>query len=266
MSDIAFKTANVVTTELGRINQLSAAVATKFLLLKETTLNAKYGILPNATINTFPRIRYFGIGIKGCASISSEMNITQPYMPSPANMDLYQPIPFRCTRNELSATEAAKYRLHREVTINGTTYHQYWLKLLEFETDTPIITTVNGNIETSKQLDTANLTPTPTELSPTDVSNSTGPRTEVSLTAIRRVTGAEVTEVINAMYGGDLRRARISEFGLYSGVEAVDNSQKPEAVYVQLASHMCTVGHDLSNPDSTLIERCVLQNGALIQV
>ena len=88
MSEVAYKTSIVTTTELGRINQLSATVATKFLVLPDTTLNKKYNVLTEASITTFPRIRYFGIGIKGYANISSENNIAQPYQPSPSDMDL----------------------------------------------------------------------------------------------------------------------------------------------------------------------------------
>lgn len=269
MSATAFKTQNVVTTELGRINQLTASVATKFLQLDDTTINAKRGVLVGSKITTFPRIRYFGIGIRGYANISSENNIAQPYQPKASNMDLYEPIPFRCVKTPLAKDEAAKYRMVTRVEIGGTTYFQYWLKLLEFETDQPKLTTVTGNRESSYTLDTSNLNPSPTDLVGTDVSNSGGSSTEVSITAIRRVTGAEVCEVIETMYGGDLRRARISEFGLYSGIEKTasdpDIGQYSEAAYVQLASHMCCIGHDLSNVNAVLTERCVIQNGVLIQ-
>lgn len=272
MSEVAYKTSIVTTTELGRINQLSATVATKFLVLPDTTLNKKYNVLTEASITTFPRIRYFGIGIKGYANISSENNIAQPYQPSPSDMDLYEPIPFRCVPTPLSQTEAAKYRMVTKVTLNGRTYYQYWLKLLEFETDQPKLTTVTGNREVSHILNTSNLYPTPTNLTGTDVSSSIGSRSEVSVTAIRRVTGEEVCEVIGVMYGGDLRRARISEFGLYSGIEKAQCTLDGipytynEAAYVQLASHMCMIGHDLSSVNSSIDERCVIQTGAVIQI
>lgn len=268
MSDIAFKTSNVVTTELGRINQLAAAVATKFPQLDDTTLNSKYDILKGTKLDTFPRIRYFGIGINGYANISAKNNIAQPYQPKSSNMDLYTPIPFRCTKVPLSQQEAAQYRLVQPMTINGETYYCYWLKLLEFESEYPKITMITGNRETSYSLDTSNLTPTPTNLVGTDVANANGSTTEVSITAIRKVTGAEVVEVINAMFGGDLRKARISEFGLYSGIEKTNSIEGieytyPEAAYVQLASHMCCIGHDLSAIGSSITERVVISNGSL---
>lgn len=273
MNETACKTSHVVTTELGRINQLTASVATKFMMLEDTTINKKRGVvLPTFKLTTYPRIRYFGIGIRGAACVSTENNIMQPYMPSAANMDLYQPIPFRCVKDyPLSIADAANYRIITETEIDGHKYYQYWLKLLEFQTDTPKLTSIANGREQSWTLDTAYLNPTPTDLLPTDASSSIGNRTSVSVTAVRRVLGSEVTEVINAMYGGDLRKARISEFGLYSGVETTASnpdigggSPYAEAGYVQLASHMCTIGHDLSDPNSELIEQCVIENGALI--
>lgn len=264
----AFTTSHVVTTELGRINQLSASVATKFLQLTDTTLNHKYKVLENEPLTTFPRIRYFGIGINGCSAISSENNIVQPWVPRASNMDLYEPIPFRCTATPLPSDEALKYRMVTRQSVNGVKYYMYWLKLLEID-DQPKITQITGNRQSSYALDTSNLYPHPTDLVGSDVSNSGGTRTQASVTAIRRVTGAEIQEAINIIYNGDLRRARISEFGLYSGIEktatieGVDGSY-PEAAYVQLASHMCCIGHDLSNPRSSIVEQCVIQNGTLI--
>jgi hypothetical protein len=274
MSEITYATSHVCVTELGRINQLAASVATKFLKLDDTTLNAKYGVKTNFQIKTYPRIRYFGIGIRGCACISSESGIMQPYVPSPSNMDLYQPIPFRCVPiSEAGSVDLSKYRMLKVAEIGGTKYLQCWLKLLEFETDTPKLTSIANGKEQSWTMDTSNLYPTPVALNPTDVSSSIGIRTEVSVTAIRRVTGAEVCEVMKVMYGGDLRKARISEMGLYSGIETTNQisdinsgASFAEAGYVQLATHMCTVGHDLSDEKAVLEERCVIQNGALIQL
>lgn len=278
MSTTIYKTSNVVTTELGRLNQLSAAVATGYIQRPTTTINYKRGVLKDETINQYPRIRYFGIGIRGYANITSENNIAQPFMPSPANMDLYEPIPFRCVPEPLSQEEAQKYRMVVKTTIGGKVYYQYWLKLLEFETDTPKLTEIKDNQESSYIFDNANLNPVPTDLIGTDVTTSDKIVTQVSLTAIRKITGAEVTEVINAMYGGDLRRARISELGLYTGVEKAgvslsdsftDNTVKytyNEAAHVQLASHLCCVGYDLSNPETVVTERCVIENGSAIRV
>lgn len=273
MSD-SLKTVNVVTTELARINQLAASVATKFLEMKETTINSKRGILPSAGVTTFPRIRYFGIGINGCSAVSSDLSTIKPWYPSPANMDLYEPIPFRVVESPLSKAEASKYRMVTKENYGGVDYYCYWLKLLEFESESPRLTTVNGTTQTSYALDISNLHPTPLEMNSVDVSNSDGTRTEIALTAIRRITNAEVKEAINVIYKGNLLKARISEFGLYSGIEVQNVSgdglgipySYTEAAYVQLASHMCCMGYDLSADNALLEERVTLMNGALVRV
>lgn len=270
----SLKTANIVTTELGRINQLASSCAVKFLEMKNTTLNAKYNILPDAGVTTFPRIRYFGIGINGCSAVSSDLSTIKPWYPSPANMDLYTPIPFRVVATPLPKTEAQKYRMVTKQEFGGVEYYCYWLKLLEFDSDTPRLTTVNGTSQTSYLLDASNLNPTPTTMSPVDVSNSNGTRTEVSVTAIRRITNEEVKEAISVIHGGNLLKARISEFGLYSGIEVQNVPgdglgipyQYTEAAYVQLASHMCTMGYDVSSDDAEIEERVVIGNGALVRI
>ena len=161
MVGVTFKTSNVVTTELGRINQLATAVASKFPQLNETTLNTKYNILKDEKIDTFPRIRYFGIGINGYANIGGDPSVDQPYMPKSSDMDLYTPIPFRCVKTPLTSTEAAVYRMVEKRVIDEETYYLYWLKLLEFESEYPKVTSIAGNRETSYALDTSNLYPTP---------------------------------------------------------------------------------------------------------
>lgn len=270
----AIKTVNVVTTELGRINQLAASVAVKFLEMKATTINAKRNVLPNAKVTTFPRIRYFGIGINGCSAVSSDLSVIKPWYPSPSNMDLYEPIPFRMVVSSLPQAEAAKYRMVTRETYNGVTYYCYWLKLLEFDSDTVSLTSVNGTTQSSYVVDTANLTPVPSSQNAVDVSNADGTRTEVSISAVRRITEEEVKEAISIIYGGNLLKARISEFGLYSGIEvaSVDGSDLgipysyTEAAYVQLASHMCTMGYDCSSDRASIEERITLQDGSLVRV
>lgn len=268
----AIKTVNVVTTELGRINQLASSVAVKYLEMKGTTINAKRGVLPNAQVTTFPRIRYFGIGINGCAALSSDLSIIKPWYPSPSNMDLYEPIPFRMTTEPLSKAEAAKYRMVTYEEHNGTWYYCYWLKLLEFDSDTVSLTSVNGTMQSSYVVDIANLNPVPSAQNAIDVSNADGTRTEISVSAIRRVTEEEVKEAISILYGGNLLKARISEFGLYTGIEVANVTHEripypyTEAAYVQLASHMCTMGYDVSSDRASIEERVTIQDGSLVRI
>ena len=82
------------------------------------------------------------------------------------------------------------------------------------------------------------------------------------------VWGEEVIEAINVLYGGNLLKAKISELGLYTGVE--DNvapratTDYQEALYVQLAGHRCTNGDDMSQPDKKFTSKLSFKDGNVI--
>lgn len=270
MSTTIYKDSNSVTTILAIKNQMSANLGIGFELDTSTTLNYKHKVLEAVEPTQFPKIRYFGIGIKGYANLTSENNIAQPYVPKATDCDLYEPIPFRCTTEPLTGEEAAQYRMVTKVSLDGRTYYQYWLKLITFESDTPKTTKIVGDIESDYTVSTNDLNPTPTDLFATDLSEA-NERIVASVTGICRVTGAEVTEVINAMYGGDMRRARISEIGVYSGVEVAvpgdgELPDRTEAVYVQLCNHKTSLGQTLTSEDAVLIERKVFEQGSCVSI
>lgn len=267
----AFATSKVVTTELGRINQLAGSVGvTSLPVYMGATLNSKYDVLKSVTPTEIPKIRYFGIGIKGFANVSTEKNIAQPYQPKSTNMDLYEPIPFRCVKTPLDKETAAQYRMVTTKVINGETYFLYYLKLLDFSAGIQFTRLSTDGVSSTNTLNTANLFPSPSAINGSDVDSDTS-RSVASITATRIITGAEVVEAINILYNGDLRRARISEFGLYSGVEARSSRsgidyEYDEAAYVQLASHQCCIGYDCSNVNTRIEERCVISGGELINI
>ena len=277
MSNTTFRDQNTVTTVLAIRNQLAANLGISLQVDAATTINTKRNVLKDWVPTTFPKIRYFGIGIKGYANLTSEENIAQPYVPSPEDCDLYQPVPFRCVRTtaDLTDDEKAQYRMRTKTTIDGVDYYQYWLKKIIFESTVARTTKIVDGVETTYTLSSANLNPTPVDLYPTDLADTSN-RIVASVTGICRVTGKEILEVCNAMYGGDIRRMRISEFGTYSGCEwGVNNREEPvnpketacvrlEAGYVQLCTHKCTLGQTLSNEDDILIERKVFESGACV--
>lgn len=270
MSNTVYKDSNSVATILAIKNQMSANLGIGFEMDISTTLNYKHKVLETTEPKQFPKIRYFGIGIKGYANLTSENNISQPYMPKPTDCDLYEPIPFRCVTKPLTGAEAEQYRICTKVSIDGRTYYQYWLKLITFESNTPKTTKIVGDIESDYSISTSDLNPVPTDLFATDLSDSTE-RIIASVTGICRVTGAEVTEVINAMYGGDMRRARISEIGIYSGVEVAvagdgEFPDRTESAYTQLCNHKCTIGQALTSEDAVMVERTVFENGSCVSI
>ena len=272
MNNTNYSDEHTTATILAIRNQISANFGVGFQFDPSTTINYKRGVLSDAKINTFPKVRYFGIGIKGYANLTTENNIAQPYKPSMEDCDLYEPIPFRCVTTPLEGVEAAQYRMRTTATINGVKYYQYWLKMIDFETAVPTLTLIHDGSQQSYTVNSSNLYPTPTDLTATDYSRVQD-RIVASVTGRCKVTAAEVMEVINAMYGGDMRRARISEFGTYSGVEYDAKADEcpgfpagKEALYVQLCTHKCTLGQTLSKPESYLVEHKVFENGSCVTI
>lgn len=266
-----FNTQQSATTILALKNQMAAALGIGFEVDKNTTINTKRNVFPNEDPPKFPKIRYFGIGIKGFANLTSENNISQPWTPSAEDGDLYEPIPFRCVaKTPLPEDEAANYRIRTIIEKDGVKYYCYWLKLIEWESNAVKSTKIVNKVESEYTFNSANLNPVPTDLKNVDLA-STDNRVVVSATGICRITGAEVLEAINVLYGGDLRRARISEIGTYSGCERpFKDGDLPgfpagtEAVYTQLCTHRCMLGHALDTATASWEPRVCYENGSCI--
>lgn len=272
MATTIYRDINSVTTLLAIENQLTAALGIDMTYRPGTTINSKRGVLADVIPTVVPRIRYFGIGIKGYANLTSDNNIAQPFMPKATDCDLYEPIPFRCVTTPLASPDADQYVMRTTTTIDGRTHYLYWLKKIEFESSTVRLTKIVNKVEEQYTIDSASLNPVPSDIYPTDVAEAAS-RITASVTGICRVTGEEVVEVINALYGGDMRRARISEIGTYSGipynVEADATTGLPaaeEAAYVQLATHKCSLGTTLSDPTAYFIERKNFENGSAVNI
>ena len=269
MSVKVYRDMNSVTTLLAIENQLTAALGIQMNYRPGSTINTKRGVLADVVPEAVPRIRYFGIGIKGYANITSENNISQPFRPSATDCDLYEPIPFRCVTSPLTSPEADQYVMRDVVIINGIQYYRYWLKKIEFETPSVKLTQVVNAVETEFTIDSTSLTPVPNDIYPRDV-KEIQKRITASVTGVCRVTGKEVCEVINAMYDGDMRRARISEIGTYSGIpyRVGENANglpaAEEAAYVQLCTHKTMIGQQLSDPSALYVDRKAFENGSTV--
>lgn len=279
-------------TIYGMINQRYALLGGKvpYQYYPNTTLNKKYSCFIPQEVNgvwqnvprdsagnviTPPPIAYFGIGIRGFYNITSDDEISplsQPYIPRSKEKDLYRPLPIRCVPKEydLNATERAKYRLRTEVTINNSTYVCYWLKKLTFSSSLDLVQIDASGAETDYIIDdsTDDLNPTPTApTTPTVISGSS--KIVIAAQVTCEITKDEIMEAINVLYGGDTRRARISEWGLYTGGDqVVTNSEGltyTEALYTQLSSKRCTTGLDMSDQE-TQQETITIQNGNLLLV
>jgi len=231
----------------------------------DTTLNYKYGVFADETPATKPVVAYFGIGVNGFKNLD-DGNLSTPYIPSMENMDLYEPLPFRCVPidEDISTVERAKYRMRVRKTFNSVDYWCYYLKLLEFTDVAVQITQTDPETlqENPYTLDVSNLTPIP-YVTEVDVNGQTGETIEgseinVSLNCKAVITGEEVLESVGVIYD-DPRRAVISELGIYTGVDKVvtgvdylDNPlQYTEGIYSQLAVHQCSIGTPFGTIQST---------------
>lgn len=182
------------------------------------TLNYKYNMFPTL-IPADPRIRYFGIGIGGRYIVTDDA-LTSAYKPYNKEMDLYRGIPFRVVpiSEDLTAAERAQYRLRVRQTFHGIEYYCYYLKLVEFNEELKLISVdPNTQEENLYTLDNTNLNPVGIKpnTSGATIANAEDIRAIVKARIV--ITGEEVTEAINVIYGGDLRYAVISELALYSG-------------------------------------------------
>lgn len=215
----------------------------------EYTLNHKYGIHPTEVPSGPVKIRYFGIGIGGTYLANDEGDVI-PYTPKQTDGDLYTPIPFRCVpiTEDLSANQRQKYRMRVPMTINGQQYVAYYLK--RFDVSDISVTQVDpldDQTEIPYELDPATLSPTPVIPTTTGVQNTVRQEVNVSLDLILKINGREVFEAFNAIYNGDLSKAKVNEIALYRGEDrrltgyTADNTpfEYTESVYTQMQFKQC---------------------------
>ncbi len=248
----------VVKTLLGITNDLELTLGTTPIYDTKSTLNAKYGIQANATPNAHPTVKYFGIGINGSFNVDS-VNLTQPRDVSSLDMDLYQPLPFRCVpvEQDLSATDRAIYRMRVIQTVNGQQYACYYLKLMTIN-DAQVQYSQLSSAAGAEQpyvIDYTNLNPTPPTGTTDGVSTSVDSEVNVLVSTNFPVSGLEVIEAVNVLYAGDMRRARLTEIGVYTGtdeiVQTTDSTgaafNYTESIMTQLSIHYCFNGVDMAS-------------------
>lgn len=246
-----------VTTLLGSRLGLSQLLPVAYNPLNEFTLNSYLNIVPNEQPTEMPKLRYFGVGIRGCYNADDDI-LASPYNPRRTNMNLFKPIPIRCrpVDEDLTEHERANYRLRQRKVINGEECFLYWLKLINFSNEIKYkrINPISGK-EEDYELDPSNLQPTPVKVSADDTIPETGAQIVAYADATVYVTAEEVLEYITREYRGDTRYARISEVGFYTGVDKVISGltgqnvaiNYTEAINVHLYHHGTWTGDCLTN-------------------
>ncbi len=265
-----------VKTLLGSTNDLELQLGLTPIYDINSTLNRKYNIAMTQP-TTHPQIKYFGIGIGGTLNVSGT-NLSQPQEVSVTDMDLYTPLPFRCVpaTQDLTAIEQMQYRMRVPTMIGGVAYICYYLKLLSVAAATAAYTLVNATtgVQTPYVLDYTNLTPTPPATTVNGQISTTAQDINVSSSAALPLLGTEVIEAVSALYAGDLRYAKISEIGIYSGTDAsvtATNSSNvtftyTESLMTQLSIHTTMNGIDMSSPSATFNQQFVFAGGSIVLV
>lgn len=266
---------HIIKTALCSVGDLDARLALTFEAKMNTTLNYLYSVHQDVVPTKRPTVQYFGIGIQGFRNADDGILAT-PHRPSNEEMGLYTPIPFRCVPidEDLSSVERQNYRMRVRQTINGTPYFMYYLKKLT-TIDTAVQITQTNPITGAQepyQFLASNLTPTP-PVSATSGEQS-GDVTVVNVGARVGATyyGHEVLEAINVLYDGDLRYAKVSEMGLFSGEDRIVNGldanniefEYTEAIYAQLCYKICNTGSAVGSSSFNGTRYFLLGDGNLI--
>lgn len=210
------------------------------VLEPNTTLNEKYNILPNMSVpsGVLPKLMYLGMGIGGIG------NAVKMGYHKYIHGTLYDSIPFICrlVSNDLTTTEASKYRLRVVKNINGTNYAFYYLKHLESISDSVntktiaknTLDTTGGSVDRFNTDDPEILSPTPASVSEQlDLTKSLYYFTECKIPL--SLNQQEKDEMINAyrILTGLSTTPNIVEMCLYSGLDTVLPNGLTEAYAVR---------------------------------
>src|SRR5690606_35425852 len=202
-----------------------------FVAQEHTTLNEKFDVQKNVTLNTgeMPSLGYWTIGNGG-----HKVQIGAQGFPKITPIDhqadhaaLYSHLPFvlRDPTNDLPPATRDKYALRKEVSVEGRTYIAYYLKRLDLgETSVHLkrtqvadgVRTVTEYIPTS-----ANLSPIAPSISNVGTVTTSGEYLSFSATITIVFDEFDVQELLNVanILYGDESYAVISEIGLCTGVD-----------------------------------------------
>lgn len=279
MSVSKLATSYTVKTILQKINETQNAVDIDASHYLKHTLNVLYDLWSAEVPNDTSRLRYFGMGINGRYNVDSE-GLMGAYDPLTTDLDLYEPVPFRCRPldEDLTDAERAQYRIRAIREINGQRYICYFLKKLE-QVDNEVhvfrIDHENG-LTLPYELENRHLNPTPRKPQTNDTQASEEPDIVVGVRMNMNVTAEELYEYIDIKYKGDRRRAVISEWGVYSGedrlIREAPNPVGPgvfsytESIYTYLSYKTCTLGTTMENANHGMTRTLLIGSGTCIML
>lgn len=244
--------ATVFSIDLALHRMLGKAYATPI----NTTLNEKFTILQSEPIpeGAYPELKYFVIGVGGNNVIegNGKYNFSEH---SPLDGALFKHVPFimKPVSQDLTAEEAADYRLRVVETISGVQYACYYAKVMpaaELKNFFYSIRTINGGTSVSAPtlsvLDTNNseiLNPTPRVRELTYNNNTTTEYITKIAKVVFKLNQEEITALENVFKLKNITGSQITEIGICSGIDKTLSTQKKEVYACQIMYH---VGVNLS--------------------
>lgn len=260
----SFDTTTLLGSQLG-LSVLLPVITTEH---PELTLNNYLNVATqyNTLDGEVPKLRYFGVGIKGCYNADDGI-LSSAYNPERTDMNLYQLIPIRCrpVDEDLSDSERSKYRLRlRKTLADGNEYFLYYLKVLNYDEGVKFKTiNTSTGAEDTYELSREYLEPKPKKPNTSTTIETSSTSIVAYCEASVEISGKEILEYINIAFNGDTRYAKISEIGFFTGVDkeiqgtVVQNNQSvgiryTEACYTQLYNHATWLGTALSSEDMSI--------------
>jgi len=208
-----------------------------------TTLNEKFGVLPNeaAGSDIDHSVKYIGLGTGG-ELVANSVNGYSRTQHSPLDAALFEHVPFviRPVTNDLSAAEQTKYRLKVRKTIHNVDYYQYFLRVINSSDITTGVYRVTANAAGSASLSLLT-TDTTAQLNPAVapvVSNNKSYITKMVKLKFN-LTPADLTEInsaIDIMYQSNAVKP-ITEICVCGGLNKTVNGVI-EAIQTQVYFHV----------------------------
>lgn len=231
---------------------LAQLIGAEYQIKPNTTLNEKIGVLAQEEkpIGVYPVMKYLAIGCGGQGIVEDPKNYPYSYH-QPTDAALFKMMPFvvREANQDLNYVERQKYRLRKDIVINGKQYYAYYLKALTMDKD---IIYKNDFVQISKTInpfsceDKDVLNPTP--ISKIDkITSSTSSYVTKLAKVVFELTEQEVEEINkvfdlmgNTLFPGYAATTNktITELGLCTGIDTVTQNGYTESICTQVAFHI----------------------------
>lgn len=251
----------ITRTVYGSNLQTCQLLGIPFNVVPNTTLNEKFSIAANVTLNPtdMPYMRYLVIGNGGHrmkTTGTGTIQVPEPIQHRSTDAALYNHLPFvlRPAANDLPANVRSRYALRRAESYGGNNYFAYYAKRLDLNAISSVMEyhQIANNTDTVSAFipSTTHLNPTPPAIPSTGTIVTSGDYVISSAKISAVIDAFDVAEILNAcnIIHGSEDFAIISEMGMCSGVEktvtALDaggtSFNFAEIVAAQIVSHIAS--------------------------